>query len=183
MIDILERQFKTKRVGVIFFYCVYAERTEQTLETVLGSLVRQLLRQRGSIPEFIRSKYEQSESPPDYEWLSMVWHDLVAELDRIFIVLDALDERNEQDDILSLVPVLTAVESKAHLFLTSRPNSEIKELLADGSSFEIKAQSDDIRLLLNSELDKRSHLNRLCAKTEGLREEIIDRITARSEKM
>ena len=172
-------------MSIAFLYCSYAERNHQTIEQLLGSLIQQLLRQ-SVIPENIVELYnlhKYSNTQPDLAELSTHLRSVASSFAKVYIVVDALDECDETDKTRSsLLIQLRSLEKHVQLFFTSRPLGEV-ECICDAAQFRIRAQEDDMRKYLSTKIQQERRLSELCTKNEGLEEEILDKIVAKSDGM
>jgi hypothetical protein len=172
-------------VAVAFLYCSYAERHDQTIEQLLGSLIRQLLEQ-SVITNDILELYDsqnRSKTQLDLAKLSACLRSITASFTKIYIVIDALDECGGADKTRSiLLAQLQSLERHVQLFFTSRPLEE-SESLHNAIQFKVIAQDDDIRSYLSIMIQQESRLVDLCTKHSSLEGEIIDIIIAKAHGM
>src|SRR5204862_3631171 len=100
VIDTLNKKLTSSKVGMAFLYCSYAERMDQTIEELIGSLIQQLTLRQHVIPEDILALYashNRSNTRPDYAELSKHLHSSVSRFSKVYIIVDALDECNEEN--------------------------------------------------------------------------------------
>ncbi len=93
--DLCERFWCRDDVGVAVAYCSYSMREEQTKETILAGLIRQLVKHKHSELEHVQTLYEQCKNVgrrPSFSELSSLLRDVACSYSTAFIVLDALDE-------------------------------------------------------------------------------------------
>ena len=182
-------QTLTRNAGdvLMFIFCDYKERREQTYANLIASLLSQLLqercerlgdsRKRFSVSEHVRKLYErhiQAETRPSNEEFLET---LKIEIDQFylsaFIVLDALDEGPEdegiQHNLVSNLQNLGAVR----LLVTSRDLPPISRLMTGVPRLPIQARDDDIGKYIASRLSTTPRLWRLLEGNLELREILI----------
>lgn len=184
VIDTIKITLASSTVGLAFLYCVYAERFDQTIDQLLGSLIQQLLLQQNVIPEDVRKLYNShklSNTRPDLAELSKHLGSIVSLFSRVYIVVDALDECDESNKTRSsLLAHLRNLDTHVQLLFTSRP---LEETLPDAVQFEVTAQEDDMRRYLSAQIKKEPGLAKLCNDNGDLQEEILDKIIAKAGGM
>jgi hypothetical protein len=173
-------------VATAFLYCTYAERNDQTIEQLLGSLIQQLLLWQSIIPKDIVELYNSHKrfnTRPDIAELSTHLRSVASLFSKVYIVVDALDECDEANKTRSsLLIQLQSLEKHIQLFFTSRPLGEI-ESLRDAAQFKICAQEDDMRKYLSAKIQQERRLAELCTKYGDLEEEILDKIIVKADGM
>jgi len=184
VVDALNKTRASSKVGIAFLYCLYAERKDQTINQLLGSLIQQLLLQHGAIPEEVRTQYDShmlEKTQPDLAELSKRLGSTTSLFSKVYIVIDALDECDDTNKTRSLLlEQLQNLNTSVQLFLTSRP---LEELRLDSVRFNVTAQEDDMRRYLRAQLRQESRLAKLCADNRGLEVEILDKIIAKADGM
>ncbi|KAF2262026.1 hypothetical protein CC78DRAFT_582948 [Lojkania enalia] len=127
LINFLEKMAQGEGAALIYIYCMYNERAEQTASNLVSSLLQQLLLQRSNIPDQILSKYHyhtmRNSRPSLEDWSTL----LASELrlwPRTFLVINALDEceENTRFEFLACIKKLP----NTSLLVTSRPNIMIQ---------------------------------------------------------
>ncbi|KAJ5638592.1 hypothetical protein N7528_000982 [Penicillium herquei] len=165
-------------VGVAFFYCNFREKI--TLEEIVGCLLKQLAGQLPIFPEPVEDLYDT--------YLTLKTkasvNDLIEALDttifrfqRVFIVIDALDECHMADGSRDmLLDQLFALQSKHTLGIlaTSRENPEISCQFAGCPSLMIRANENDIERFLRGQMGV---LPNFVRNKPELQQEIVDKIT------
>lgn len=97
---------------------------------------------------------------------------------KTYVIVDALDECADFDDNCDTRnhEFLSAIESirKFNNFLvTSRPYDNIKEMLKGIPQVEIKADVEDIKLYLQSEMSQNSYFRAFLEQEPSLRDDIL----------
>lgn len=184
-IDILEAKCVHSQVGKAFIYCNYAERSEQSIEKLLGSLIQQLLRQC-KIPDHISQLYtlnKTSGKRPDANELASQLQQVIAKFSTVYIVIDALDECEDVNKTRStLLSHMKSLPSQVRILFTSRPLGEV-DTLQTAQKFEVVAQAEDIHKYVVAQMARESHLVELCAKDAALERDIVDQISQKAGGM
>ncbi len=93
--DLRERFWCRDDVGVAVAYCSYSMREEQTKETLLAGLLRQLVKHKHSELEHVQALYKNCKNVgrrPSFSELSRLLRNVARSYSTTFIVLNALDE-------------------------------------------------------------------------------------------
>jgi hypothetical protein len=104
---------------------------------------------------------------------------------RTTLVLDALDEcdpgsRNRLVEMIKLL--LSSSKSLLRVFISSRPNADIRDRFISRPNIEIQATNnqEDIKKFVNEEIIKHRRWNKISAQ---LREDVVETLLAQSEGM
>ena len=161
VIDSLCNQSRGQNATVACFYFDFAAQSEQSLASMLGSLLRQLVFGLEEIPEEILEAYEErkkaigGQGPQIPNILNML--QTTSSRRRTFICIDALDECAPEDraKLLDSLGQLLEQSPNTRIFVTGRPHilPEIGRGLAEGvTSLSIGPKRDDIVTHLRSRL-------------------------------
>jgi hypothetical protein len=106
-----------------------SQKGQQTVASLIRSLIRQFSATYGGVPTVLTELYHSCQdggSQPSVESLQTTLLLILEVFDDVFIVLDALDECAERKDILGWVKKMTSwSKGKLHLLATSRVEEEI----------------------------------------------------------
>ncbi|CVL06506.1 uncharacterized protein FPRN_05208 [Fusarium proliferatum] len=162
-----ERQGDQK-VHCVYYYCS-CKRNQDEAIPFLRWLVSQLCRQKNDVPEHV-SKLFQSGTVPGLQQLLEILHDLLADLNHLFVVIEAAEQSNRLRSLLdredvgiprrSLLKVVRSLMTdirfeKVQLLLTSCPNEHIKATMSgisDGISMSNLDVEEDVRLFIKARL-------------------------------
>lgn len=179
VVDDLQTRFRDDdRVGIAYLYCNFRRHAEQTVEGLLSSLLRQLAQGQTSLPGCVLALHNNTKGRrrPSVEDLSKALRELSSSLNRVFVIVDALDEcdasRGDRARFLDEVFALQK-SSQANVFATSRFNIDITERFNEAASLEIRAQEEDVRRYLMGRI---SQLPSCVAKNTGLQQEVTTKI-------
>ncbi|KAH0564763.1 hypothetical protein GP486_001846 [Trichoglossum hirsutum] len=153
---------------VAYHFCDFQdERQQQTTESILRSLLRQMTERTESLTDEILEMYNQCKEsvrePNVSELVSSLTAMSTAAFSRGVILIDALDECRDRDRLL---PVLKQLISSFKILLTSRPFTDIRKSLSC-LSLEVIAPESDIRHYVLTRLQRNEDLDSLV--TDGLR--------------
>lgn len=151
------------RHAAAYFYCDYKDAEKQNPLAILGSIAAQLAIQNEQAFLLLQELYNvcNPESwlsiPPELPSLIGTIRSLLSCFEDASIVVDGLDECGSQTStaVESLIG-LASEQSATRLLLLSRDIPEIRGLLGDEfSHMEIAAHSEDLRLYVSAEIEKR----------------------------
>jgi hypothetical protein len=130
-------------IGIAHLYCNFRRRATQTIEDLMSNLLRQVSQHIPSIPMSVRALYERHEkrrTRPLQEEIVEAIKSVLGNFFRVFIVVDALDERHNSDNCRSL-PISKILDLRtkngSNVLATSRFTPEITERFERASIIEI----------------------------------------------
>ncbi|EUC43918.1 hypothetical protein COCMIDRAFT_6696 [Bipolaris oryzae ATCC 44560] len=159
VIDDLTTQFsEDPSVGIAYIYCNFQRQSEQSIDDLLISLLKQLAESQPSSLESIKDLYRRHDTQrtrPSLEEISSTLRSVVASYSRVFIVVDALDECQTSNDCRGRF-LSTIFDLQASIFATSRINGEIAKEFENATSIEIRATDGDVDVYLNARMKLQS---------------------------
>ena len=174
-------------IGVAYMYCDYADKDNQTAENIIASLVKQLSLRKPSTLDHIQKLYEQcglGKVRPGLTKLTETFRNLCTAYRRIYLVIDALDECDEESRKLLLDQLEKVDHSIVRIFLTSRPHLiEMQRKFDELPQVEIMAKDSDIREFILNDIREKFNLLELIEDTAQLEENIIIAITSKAKGM
>ena len=78
---------------------------------------------------------------------------------------------------------MKSMESVLRLFITSRPNIDLREKFTRIVQIEISANKSDVETYLRSEIDTNRRLTSLIAREPTLKEELVHNLSAKTTGM
>ncbi|KAI0509002.1 hypothetical protein F5B22DRAFT_376084 [Xylaria bambusicola] len=150
-----------ENIGICYIFLSYNQKNEdQRLNQLVASLLQQLANSKPTLAEPVRLLYEYHEtrnSRPSFQELCDTLHVLTKSYSRVFIVVDALDELQMQNDSLrsTLIDELLNLWSnfEVNILVTSRFIPEITARFEKGvTKVEIRARNDDITKYMDGKL-------------------------------
>ncbi|KAK1655916.1 hypothetical protein BDP81DRAFT_456712 [Colletotrichum phormii] len=138
------------RVGIAYTYCNFKDTERQDCHDLLSSLAKQLAQSLSTIPPRLEELYSTHQKRNTFrskqETIEML-QTIASCYDRVFVVIDALDEceRNARLDFLPEVFRLQQV-SQVNIFATIRDIPEIIQAaeFANSIAVEIRATEEDV---------------------------------------
>jgi len=123
-----------KEAVFAFVYCNYKE-PDQTAETLVAALVRQLLHYRGDIPDELHEIYEahiKEKTQPSLDVYVRLLRQQAQSFTWTFVIMDILDECKEQDGTRqTLIEAFKTIKPDVHLLVTSRSITSIENEFRD----------------------------------------------------
>jgi hypothetical protein len=174
-------------IGIAYLYCNFRRQQEEPSGALLLNLLKQLIQDRPSIPESVKTLYDRHKpklTRPSLDEISKVLHSVMTGYSRAFIIIDALDECRVSDggrkQLLSEISNLQS-RTGVNLFATSRFIPDIvKEFEGRSISLEIRASPEDLRRYLGGHM---SSLPSFVLRSPNLQEEVETGIVKAVEGM
>ncbi|KAJ6586276.1 ectomycorrhiza-induced ankyrin-domain/NACHT-domain-containing protein [Mycena vulgaris] len=148
--------------AIAFLYFDFKHKQGHAIDSGLRRIILQLSAQSPNpyktLEKHFKSK-SKGQTLPTYQELQKILEELLLELGRTYIILDALDECEERDhgrlvDFISTLRRWT--QTPLHLLLTSQPRRIFMEAFADVTCIELDSDltQEDIRHFVESELQR-----------------------------
>ncbi|KAL8845679.1 MAG: hypothetical protein Q9221_009164 [Calogaya cf. arnoldii] len=119
--------------AVLYFYFDFNDLQKQKPEYMVRSLLSQLLEQSSTAFHTVKSIHtscSSGNSQPSFKTLKKALGEIIQSLGETFIVLDALDECGERQELFEIINHIRQYgPKKPHLLLTSRRLPDIEERL------------------------------------------------------
>ena len=186
--ELFENEFEQQDIGVAYFYLDYTQRETHNATFLLRSILRQLCALKASLPRALidfHSLHSRKGRPIFAGNLVACLTQVIQEFERVFVVIDALDEFEEGQERNELLNSLTSLaETSLKVIVTSRPHpNDIRRRLSDFTSFEVEANPDDVKLFLNGTIDNDEEALEIIERDESLREDVVDTLMERARGM
>lgn len=185
-IDHLTSNFKTQDVGVSYFYFDYREQDIQTPAYFVASLLKQLAVQKACFPPPLLELYEKFKTESSQTLtteLSQVVKQVGITFDRLFVIIDALDEcdgKRHRKEILRILKNLRVPPFR--IFVTCRPHpQDIKQHFESATRIHVEASERDLRCFCSRMIDDNENVSELV--DEALREDILFTISRNAKGM
>jgi hypothetical protein len=189
VVDKLERETASSSSVCVYIYCSYDRRDEQSPAALLASILRKVLQHSttGPLPAEVLSLYEQHKkhgTRPTLAQLTDTLRALTAAFKTFHVVVDALDEcADSEDDALRFISAVRSLGSHVKLLCTSRFSTLFENYFSGAEKIKISAQSEDIGIFLDAQIQQQPGLARHVRVEPSLRDEIIAAITGESHGM
>jgi Cdc6-like AAA superfamily ATPase len=174
VINHLDTKFKADAdIGIAYLYCNFRQQYQRS--DLLASLLKQLAWRRSIIPESMQKLFEHHrnrQTRPSLEEIFSELQSIVASYQRVFVIVDALDECQVSDGGRTkfLTEILSfQAKTGINLFATSRVDPEIAKLFERSISLEIRARNEDVQRYLDGQM---SQLPSFVQSSSDLQDEI-----------
>ncbi|KAJ7263347.1 ankyrin repeat-containing domain protein [Mycena rebaudengoi] len=171
-----------KSSAVAFFYFDFKAKDKNAVETALRRMLLQLSAQAPAPYNSLNQEYHLSrgQALPNYQVLLRLLRELLRELGRTYIILDALDEcpGTEFGRLMALISELRAWKSSPlHVMLTSQPRTRFTEEMGDIPCVVLDANvtQPDIELFIASELRNNPKMKPWAHCTEEITHRVADK--------
>jgi hypothetical protein len=172
-----------ERHPCLYYYCSYRHNQDETVP-FLSWIVTQLCRYVGRIPGIVADRHHLRKEVTSTD-LRIAIITLLDDVDIVYIVLDAVDESNPRDDLLSVIVDFATEEqfAKIRLLATSRDYIDIESSLqpvAVSVPMSNPVVDADIRQYVHVVLQQNRRLRRW---PDGLKAEILEALVHGSKGM
>ncbi|KAH0541723.1 hypothetical protein FGG08_003815 [Glutinoglossum americanum] len=188
--DVLHHCDHDSSLAVAYFYFDFNDIEKQQHEKMIRSLITQLSMQCASTPKVLESLFSSKmngNQQPMASELLMALRQMIQNCSETFIIVDALDECKERQDLLTDIEEIAEWKTgKLHILATSRRERDIEEgiehLVNDGDKICIQSTlvSEDISTYVRERLQTDRRLKRWQNKPEA-KQEIEETLTKKAE--
>lgn len=130
----LQKARADQKVAVLMIYFAFDDANSQSPELILGSLLKQVLQYRPEVPQELRMdfrKHRNDGTRPAHEEIVNSLKSALAQFERIYVVMDALDELLEEKKRREVVESVSDLNDKITLMVTSRPIENIRKIFSE----------------------------------------------------
>ena len=187
--DRLCDQSRGQNIAVTCFYLDFAARKEQSVTSILGSLLRQVAGGMEKVPEEIAQAFQEQKMAiggraPGLPDIVKMLQTITSEL-RTFVCIDALDEcaATHRVKLLNSLQQILEKSPRTRIFMIGRPHvrAEIEKCLAGRViSVSVGPSKDDIMEYLRLRLDEDETPD---AMDESLEADILENIPEKMSEM
>lgn len=189
----LQAKVLDSKSGLVYFYFDHRDTAKQSFQSFIHSGLDQLLSQSSACLDDIKALHTRKEntlnqSPNQHECL-LLFKDFTLHFEKVFIIVDALDESNEIERLvegLSVIIDMFESATRAQILVTSRHEVEIQTLMEPiaTSKFSLTANiGDDISRYVTAEVHSRVLARKLKLRSPSLEELIIQALSEGSDGM
>jgi hypothetical protein len=173
-------------LAVCFFYFTFSDHRKQSYRALLLAIMHQLSTY-GSVFGRLNHVRVRNDDLRDAAMEDFI-RELAGNVERIYLVLDALDEipeaNSEREDVLEGILGLLSSIPKISVLTTSRPDPEVRETLRLSGGVIVPLRSAsinrDIVIYVNTELNRNRKLARIPAESKCT---ITDRLSNNADGM
>lgn len=183
--------YTVDEVSVGFFFCDYKNAATWDAANILGAVASQLARQKNEAFDILQGYYDELHPPrglsktPGPEELRARIGKMSELFGQTIIIIDGLDECGDSTDVVvEILTELAAYAAKVSMALFSRDHYNIRFRLE--SNFEhipIAAHTEDIKLYVGAELEKRIRTRQPQPTNMEIKDEIFETLVNRAEGM
>lgn len=189
--DAITHSYAHTEVGVAFFFCDYKDSSSWNLVNILGAMASQLSRQNDDAYSSLQTYYDQLhpagglEKSPDTEDLRAKIIEMSGHFKQTLVIVDGLDECGDSTDVVvEALSELANYTPNMSMALFSRHEANIQDFLQeDFEHISIAAKSDDVRLYVGAEMEKRIQNRRLRITSIELKDEIMNKLVEGAKGM
>ncbi|RFU25926.1 hypothetical protein B7463_g10412, partial [Scytalidium lignicola] len=152
---IVRHRLQIPRSALAYFYFDFNDSGKRDISSLVRSLITQLSAQYNTMPPPLLLLYDQHKNgvktakdakSVNDEALKATFRDLVAMFQNVYVVLDALDESSNCEELLHFIEAVRKWElPQLHLLTSSRQQVEIEESMEKMFSNKICLQDSEIR--------------------------------------
>ncbi|KAK0442337.1 ankyrin repeat-containing domain protein [Armillaria borealis] len=184
--SIATNHLQTTGLLVLNVFCDYRSQKTQSVSQIIAALFKQLVQELGYISDFVKAIYDDHrrlDTIPSLEQLRSYLSRELQQYERVYIIVDALDEVKDEDRDL-LVKILRSIgsEIRVSLLVTSRNIASIGSLFRDCTALSIRATDEDIGAYIADRLS-RGHLASHISGRGELRDDIINGVIGAAKGM
>ena len=189
VVDRLCDQCRGPNTTVTCFYLDFAARKEQSVASILGSLLRQVVGGMEKVPEEISGAFQNQKTAiggrgPRLPDIVKMLQTITSSL-RTFVCIDALDEcaAANRVKLLNSLHQILETSPRTRIFIIARPHvqAEVERRLAGRvTSVSVGPNKDDITEYLRLRLDEDETPD---AMDESLRADILEKIPENMSEM
>ncbi|KAL1962468.1 hypothetical protein VTN77DRAFT_9669 [Rasamsonia byssochlamydoides] len=175
-------------LAVAYFYFKLDDVSKRNHTGMLRSLIKQLFERSNRNSQALTELFDKRNQPTSSQLLSTL-HDMISDFGRTYIVLDALDECEEREDLFEVLEEIGRWKAvNIHVLLTSRDEKDIKDsiepicMTQDHIKLSAAVTKEDIRTYIRERLRTDRALKRWRTHPK-VQEEIESSLTEKSDGM
>ena len=185
VVDQLRDYFEGQNVAVLHLYFNYRDQTDQSSEKTIASLLKQLAIATQHLPKPIFELYRKlktQERRPQLQDLEQAFSLTCQSIDRVFVVVDALDEcdtKNRKAFLRSLSNLQG--DRPLSIFMTSRSYEDyVNQLFGSCPRMKIQAHESDLRVYVSRQVENSNDVDGV---DEQFKKEIIEKVVHGAHNM
>jgi len=194
VVDTLVANSTSMESVTIHFFCDYADQKTLCAIEIFGSLAKQLLSTFNQIPKemekMIRDAYGDGTLIPDASTVLDILLAAVKLFNRVYIVLDGVDECKGEDrlEVIAAIRTMSSAdpeESALRLFVSSRADVDFERALEYSIHLQVNAKniSPDIKSFIAGIVKDKERSGDLSVRDPGLLNEIIAILADKADGM
>ena len=187
VINHIQQSVSRAKVGIAYIYCDYKAKEKQTVESLLASLLHQLLLHRPIYLDRIVNLYKShssNQNRPSISDYSKLLQSSVQSYQKVYFVIDALDECSEANGTRKgLLAELQKLNPAVNILITSRHIPSIERLLQDAAQIEIQASEEDIKNYVENRISSSERIAAYVKKSPDLQRRILQNVSEKARGM
>ena len=188
VVDYLTNNYAGEDTKIVYLYCDYKDQAVQTAANLIACLVRQVIGYPKVLPQQLEEMHKELQHQkrrPSFDELRKLLIALCKEYDRVYVIVDALDECEAIRERRLLLPVLEVLpDTSGRLFVTSRPNNEdISNTFGKQSRITIAAVEMDLRQYVAERIAEEERRTLATKFEPKLKDRIISDVSAGASGM
>lgn len=153
----------------------------------MASILQQLISDKQSFLSDLKILYAQhikENTRPSVPDIVSLLQDVVLSYSKVFIIIDALDEYTDADDVrFILLTELKKLQHRMCLLVMSRPIPDLEEPLEGATRVNVEASLIDIKNYLLQRLESTRSMQRHLTEEPSLRDKIVSIIVQKIKGM
>ena len=185
----LQRHYSSNNI-IAYSFFDYKDAKRQSPLKMFQTLLMAMCQQSPSVLDFLNPlsrKYQEFNSSYSISLLRQMLLDSIskAKADRIFFVVDALDECNDRTELMEQIRHVMSANSRLNLFMTSREEYDLQLSLNQLPQIAISSDdvTADISLSIDHAIEKMVSSGELRFRNPSLKEVIRDSVSAKADGM
>ncbi|KAI0179529.1 hypothetical protein GGR52DRAFT_310361 [Hypoxylon sp. FL1284] len=186
---IREEVLGNEQNGLAFLYCDYRHRQDQKAWTLLGDLWAQLFRGRGPSVTKVEQVFEEvmahpNSTPTRSHITNLIRNEITnGGLDKVYIVVDALDEFSDEDERSLFIDSLHSLQPLVNVLVTSRTIYPDDYCFSNVRSIQFTPTAEDMSSYIRSRIRESKKLASYIKRRRELEEEILGVVIERAHGM
>lgn len=178
---------------VAYIYFDYKDKDTHNVSAVSYSILRQLLEYIDRIPQSIQQFYDSPNRERKGDHMSVdqcvsIIQAVCRNMDRVFLVFDALDECPIHDDRANelrskMIALIRRMSDSMTICVTSRPHLALTHELDDCACLEVRATDGDMRAYLNARMSDHKILRKILDQNPILENHLAETICSKANGM
>ena len=193
LVDYIESRWLASKGAVAYIYFDYKSKEPQTVLAVFCSILRQIIESTSIPPTELEQHYdsltpERIEKGLNIDDCFSFLQQLCKRIERVFLTFDALDEcpildDNNNEHRSKMINMIKRATQFAKVFVTSRPNINLKQDIVDCTCIEVQARESDIRTYLKTRVASQHIFQRIVRQVPSMENHLIENICSKSNGM
>ncbi|KAJ7145199.1 hypothetical protein C8R43DRAFT_1197445 [Mycena crocata] len=184
VVDHLTKHAENNNIGVACMYLNHKETDAQTPFNLLAAVWRQLVWSKPIASDYkvqrLFQAYSEKRTKPDLTEIHEILRSVVAQWNRVYIVIDALDETPDNNR-QTLLDYLANLGPTVCLMLTSRHDVALQNINAE--ILEIRVPEVDIQTYVKEKINESRRLTSVLERNLELRDDIASKVQSSADRM